>query len=163
MHSDLLTYEVLANKDCKNSNKLAWVIGIVFAFVVLAIIWAAMRNEQQVANNRATDFAFRTNERVGQLEGNQVVVGTILDTTTRNLNATMLKAEGAAVNVAAQGKVLDEVIEVLPRNPRYYPAQGGCNGGALASAINPRFRQVNEYAQCNSRLFEESTCGNAGA
>ncbi len=161
INSDVLTYELINDKEHRHSNKLAWVIGIVFGLVVLAILWSSMRKEQTTANNRATDFAFALSNRVGALEGNQTVIGTILDATTRNLNATMLRAEGAAVNVAAQGKVLDEVVEVLPRNARYYAQPGGC--AALASAVNPKFRQVNEYTQCNSRLFEEQTCGNAGA
>ena len=161
MHNDYLTYKALEDDKC-GYNRIAWVIGIVLAFVVFAIFWSSMRNEQTTANNRAIDAAVNISNRVGLLEGNQVVVGNILNNTTSNVSQLLQTAAANATNVAAQGKVLDEVVEVLPRNP-YYRAHGCCGGGQLASAINPRFRQVNEYAQCNSRLYEENTCGNAGS
>ncbi len=112
-NSDVLTYEVLSDRENRQGNKIAWVIGIVLAILVFAIIWVSMRREQNEANRDALAFANNISNRVGQLEGNQTVIGKILDTNTTNLNATMLKAEGAAVNVAAQGRVLDEVVEVL--------------------------------------------------
>ncbi len=158
MMNDLLTYEALRDDKHREGNKIAWVIGIVLAFVVLAIVWSTMHRTQSEANRDAIAFAANTQERVGILEGNQAAVGTILTNTTTNVSKLLQTAASNATSVAAQGRILDEAIEVRARG--YYPYAGGC-GGALASAVNPKFRQVNEYQQCNSRLFEEQTCGNA--
>ncbi len=164
MMNDLLTYEAIRDDKHKEGRTIAWVIGIVLAFVVLAIVWSTMHRTQAEANRDAISFAANTQERVGILEGNQVAVGTILNTTTQNVSSLLQTAAANATNVAAQGKVLDEAIEVRARGsyPTYgVGVAGGCGANAIASAVNPKFRQVNEYAQCNSRLFEESTCGNA--
>ena len=159
--NDYLTYKAVENDDNKCVKTLAWVIGIAVAFVVIALFWNGMRKEQVLANNRAIDAAVNVNARVGILEGNQAAVGQILNNTTANVSQLLQEAAANATNVAAQGRILAEATETRARG--FYPYGCGCGNNGLASAINPRFRQVNEYQQCNSRLYEENTCGNAGA
>ena len=153
-----LTYEALKNNNengCyKQGHIIAWVIGIALALIVIAIFWQGNKRSMDRANERLTDYALRSNERLGLLEGNQVVIGDIVRTNSSNINGLTKVTSANSVEVDALGNIVDK-LAVITANT------GGCGGNGGDRFGIPRYRKTNTYQICDSRLVENDACGQA--